>query len=108
MFDDIVKINNLYIFFIIYQILNLSGEILETVGQIGVEIHSATYTYAGPEQPKRQRYVFGELLKSFYDLHKKLGFRLVSYNPNGCFHTSNDDPYFINYSYFDLLFYKVK
>jgi len=86
----------------------IDSEILKNVGQIGVEIHSATYTYAGPEQPKRQRYVFGELLKSFYDLHKKLGFRLVSYNPNGCFHSSNDDPYFINYSYFDLLFYKAK
>ena len=100
--------NNLCLFFYNYRILNLSGEILENVGQIGVEIHSATFTYAGPEQPKRQRYVFGELLKSFYDLHKKFGFRLVSYNPNGCFHTSNDDPYFINYSYFDLLFYKAK
>ena len=78
------------------------------MSQIGVEIHSSTYNYLGPEQQKRQRYIFGELLKSFYDLYHKLNFRLVSYNPNGCFHTANDDPFFINYSYFDLLFYKQK
>ena len=79
---------------------------MKNVSQIGVEIHTATYNYFGGTQLLLQRYMFSEFLTIFYDLHHKLGFRLVSYNPNGCIHIAHDDPFFINHSYFDLLFYK--
>ena len=81
---------------------------LQNVGQIGVEIHTATPDYKDWDLINRQRYIFKQLLLSFYDIHSKLGFKLVSYNPNGCLHTDMDDPYFMNYSYFDVLFYKAK
>ena len=56
---------------------------LGKVDQIGVEIHTALYPSVrfGPleENLKTQRYIFTELMKIFYELHHKFGFRLVSY-----------------------------
>ena len=79
----------------------LESGILRNVRQIGIEMHTGKVHLTGEERPG----VFRQLLKSFWELYQ-LGFRLISYAPNLCVSTSQDQYGAHHYTYADLVFYK--
>lgn len=73
---------------------------LKNIRQIGIELHTGPVHLPG----EKQAGMLAELIRVFRDLHKQ-GFRLISYNPNGCV-GKNQDPNKKYYTYFDIVFYK--
>ncbi len=82
----------------------IESGVLKRVRQIGIEFHTGPIHLPAD----RANVVYRELLEVLAKMHKEdLGFRLISYTPNGCVGKSHD-PSKKYYTYFDVVLYKPK
>ena len=78
----------------------IESGVLKNIRQIGIELHTGPVHLPG----EKQTAMLTELVGVIRDLHKQ-GFRLISYNPNGCVGKAQD-PGKKYYTYFDVVFYR--
>lgn len=74
---------------------------LRNVRQLGLEFHTGRSIVPDEEATE----TFAVLIQSIQKLHE-MGFRLISYQPNGCV-GKNGDLFKKYYSYFDVVFYRA-
>lgn len=79
----------------------LDSGVLKNVQQIGIELHTGPINI----QPDKLDGKLRKLLVALQRMDKEYGFKLVSYNPNGCVGKSTDSQKRY-YSYFDIVLFK--
>jgi hypothetical protein len=82
----------------------LTSDVLRNVQQIGIELHTGPIHLKDSQLEEK----FGNLLKSLQVMHDKYGFRMVSYNTNGCVGKAQDKLEGRYYTYFDIVLYKPR